>query len=115
MVRCADGVRKLGGILFKRSVPNGSTRVPRAPHPPPKGAGLLGVDPLSDMDRLGLQLLAAMIDQPDDGVQVHGDGKVIARHGPAKDAQIVIVTQEVGQVVGIFDMPGDRRAAGWRQ
>jgi hypothetical protein len=61
-MHCAGGLRQLHGILFKRSVRNGAASVPRAPHPPPKRLGLLGVHPLSDMDGLGLQFLAAMID-----------------------------------------------------
>ena len=57
------------------------------------------------MDRLALQFRALMIDQPDDGVQVYGHGKGVKRHRLAETAQVVIVTQQVGQPVGVLDVP----------
>src|ERR1700759_5727590 len=55
-----------------------------------------------------------MIDQADNGVQIHGEGEVIARQGLAQDAKVVIVTQEVCQPVGVLDLPSDRWTAGRR-
>ena len=49
------------------------------------------------MDRLGLKLRATMIDQPDDGVEVYGDIDAIAGEGLSELAQIVIITDLVGQ------------------
>ena len=47
-------------------------RLPVAAHAPPAGLGPLGVQPLADLHRLGLELVAAVLDQLDHRVDVRG-------------------------------------------
>ena len=67
------------------------------------------------MNRLGLQLPAAMVDQPHDRVQIDGDGDMIAGQRLAKHRQIVIVAQQVCQSMGVLGVTANGRTADRRE
>src|SRR5262245_2592874 len=69
-----------------------------------EGARLLREEPLSELARLGDQLGATRVDQPEQGAAVLGAAARLRRATDAvcEDAQVVVVPQAVGQLVQLL-------------